>query len=147
MKVEHFKLRHVCEMNHKKIAYSEMSEDELIEVVMQAHSNQDAHLVSFVDENKVYGIFGLYVHWPGVADCWAITSEECVERPISFHRLTLSVIAHYERELSLHRMQITVREGYTEGMRWANKLGFKNEGLMVGYMPDKTNHYRYARTR
>ena len=78
---------------------------------------------------------------------WAVTSEEVKEKPISFHRLTLSVIAHYERELGLHRIQISVREGYTEGMRWAEKLGFQNEGLMRSYMSDKTNHYRYARVR
>jgi hypothetical protein len=97
------------------------------------------------DEESVLAIFGLVMPWDNFGDCFALLSEDAVKRPIELHKSVLSIIEHFEKVLELHRMQITVKEGYNIGMKWATALGFKQEGLMHKFMPDGGNHYLYAR--
>ena len=43
------------------------------------------------------------------------------------------------------RLQTAVKEEFITGVRFAEWLGLKNEGLMTMYGPDKTNYYRMAK--
>ena len=43
------------------------------------------------------------------------------------------------------RLQTAVKSNFKTGLRFAEFLGFKNEGLMKAYGPDKTDYYRMAR--
>ena len=45
----------------------------------------------------------------------------------------------------VQRLQTAVKEEFTTGVRFAEWLGLKNEGLMTMYGPDKTNYYRMAK--
>ena len=103
------------------------------------------HWVKEVHEYMMYGVLGLVVHWQGVAECFAITSNAVRKRPIAFHKAVLTTLMRYEDTLNLHRVQTTVREGYNVGRKWLEKLGFTQEGLMLKYTPEMANHYRYAR--
>jgi hypothetical protein len=43
------------------------------------------------------------------------------------------------------RLQTAVKEEFKTGVRFAEWLGLKNEGLMTKYGPDQTNYYRMAK--
>jgi len=146
MNVKPFKIKHLKDMSLKREAYKEYFMPHIEDGIVYELS-QGAEVVTILDEKFVYGVLGLREIWPGVADAWAVLGEQVQEHPIGFHRLVLSVIAHYERELNLHRIQISVREEYKAGRKWAQKLGFEEEGLMKAYTSDKINYYRFGRTR
>ena len=44
------------------------------------------------------------------------------------------------------RLQTSVKANFNMGLRFAEFLGLKNEGLMIGYGPDKSDYLRMAKT-
>jgi len=46
---------------------------------------------------------------------------------------------------NIWRLQTSVKEEFKTGVRFAEWLGLKKEGLMHKYGPDKTNYYRMAK--
>ncbi len=84
---------------------------------------------------------------PGVYDAWAITSKEVSKYPISFHKSVSKLLNHLEIDLDTKRIQGHVKEGFDEGCRWLESLGYVKEGLMLQYGPDGANHWLYARVR
>ncbi len=102
---------------------------------------------TLVDEEKVLAVCGFSLLRRGVAEFWAITSEEVKERPIAFHKSVKYLIFYIENHLNLHRTQITVSASFDEGRRWAEGLGFEEEARLKKYGADGSDHIMYARTR
>ena len=49
--------------------------------------------------------------------------------------------------LDCRRLEMTIREGFTAGIKWARILGFEPEGLMRAYGEDGGDFILYARIR
>jgi hypothetical protein len=92
-------------------------------------------------------IVGGALKWPGVAEAWSVLSDEIQRVPKLFSTYVLGFVESAMASHSLHRLEVTVLEGHATGQRWAEFLGFKNEGLMQGYGADGSNHFLYARVQ
>lgn len=90
-------------------------------------------------------IFGGFVFVPGVIHFWGLFSDEIRKYPIEFHKQTIDVLKWYEEREKPRRFQFDVRVGYTEGCRWAESLGFKQEGIMRQYGMRGEDFYLYGR--
>jgi hypothetical protein len=96
---------------------------------------------SAVEDDVVFASAGFYQQWEGRAIVWALLSADAGRHFIRIHRAVL-------RAFSLHpyrRIETAVLDGFEEGYRWAEMLGFWREGLMRAYCPDGTDAHLYAR--
>jgi hypothetical protein len=92
------------------------------------------------------GAGGLVPLWRGVVQGWVFASDQLRRRPLVLHRAVRRGLAMAETGLGLHRIQITVHEDFAASRRWVERLGFRFEGRMPGYGPNRDTYLRYART-
>ena len=88
---------------------------------------------------------GVYPLWDGVAEGWVLSSKRILNYKIKAagsvkKRLDLICINN-----NIWRLQTSVKEGFHTGVRFAEWLGLKKEGLMQKYGPDGTNYFRMAK--
>jgi hypothetical protein len=88
---------------------------------------------------------GIIPLWDGVAEGWVMASK-------GVHDYKIKAASAVKRRLDLlcknnevWRLQTAVKEEFITGVRFAEWLGLKNEGLMTKYGPDQTNYYRMAK--
>lgn len=103
------------------------------------------HVFSLKCGEEVLAILGGWQIIPGVFELWALVSTEIKKASVSFHRAVQRLITHYFESCSLHRMQMAVKVGYPDELRWAESLGFEREGLMRMYGPDKKDYWLFGK--
>lgn len=88
---------------------------------------------------------GVVPCWTGVGEAWSIMTERCREKPV------LLVKAFKEKFdeccSDYNRVQVTVEEGFEQGVSFVKYLGFTFEGRMPYYSPDQKTHLRFARVK
>jgi len=88
---------------------------------------------------------GITPMWDGVAEGWVIASKRIFDHKI---KSILSIKKRLDllcANNNIWRLQTSVKEEFKTGIRFAEFLGLKKEGLMRMYGPDKTNYYRMAK--
>lgn len=96
---------------------------------------------SAVEGDEVFACAGFYPQWEGRAIVWALVSGDAGRHFVRIHRAVL-------RAFEMHpyrRVETAVADGFAEGDRWAQMLGFKCEGLMQSYLPGGGDAWLYAR--
>ena len=88
---------------------------------------------------------GIVPLWNGVAEGWVISSKRIFKNRIKASRLIKKRTDLLCAANKIWRLQTAVKSNFKTGLRFAEFLGFKNEGLMKAYGPDKTDYYRMAR--
>ena len=88
---------------------------------------------------------GIIPTWLGSAQGWVISSKRIFRNKIKASRLIKERTDLLCANNKIWRLQTAVKADFKIGMRFAEFLGFKNEGLMKAYGPDKTDYYRMAR--
>ena len=88
---------------------------------------------------------GIVPLWTGVAEGWVISSKRICKERIKASRLIRKRTDILCAANKIWRLQTAVKSNFKTGLRFAEFLGFKNEGLMKAYGPDKTDYYRMAR--
>lgn len=121
------------------------TEEDLPTRLKTLEANPNAHTVTLLGEEGVLAILGLIVYWPGVAEAWSLTSDAVKKVPVAFHKAVLLLLDSEIQRLKLHRVQMTVKKDFQEGMRWAEALGFFPEGILHRYGPDRSDFYLYTR--
>ena len=88
---------------------------------------------------------GIIPLWNGVAEGWVISSKRIFKNRIRASRLIRKRTDLLCANNKIWRLQTAVKANFKTGIRFAEFLGFKNEGLMKAFGPDKTDYYRMAR--
>jgi len=88
---------------------------------------------------------GIVPLWDGVAEGWVISSKRIFTKRIKASRLIRKRTDLLCANNKVWRLQTAVKANFKTGLRFAEFLGFNNEGLMRAYGPDKTNYYRMAK--
>jgi hypothetical protein len=88
---------------------------------------------------------GIYPLWDGVAEGWVLTSKRVFDHKIKAASSVKKRLDLLCTNNKIWRLQTSVKEEFTTGVRFAEWLGLKKEGLMKMYGPDKTNYYRMAK--
>ena len=88
---------------------------------------------------------GIVPLWNGVAEGWVISSKRIFKNRIKASRLIKKRTDLLCAANKIWRLQTALKSNFKTGLRFAEFLGFKNEGLMKAYGPDKTDYYRMAR--
>ena len=88
---------------------------------------------------------GITPLWDGVAEGWVISSKRIFKNRIKASRLIKKRTDLLCAANKIWRLQTAVKSNFKTGLRFAEFLGFKNEGLMRGYGPDKSDYYLMAK--
>lgn len=96
------------------------------------------------DGEKPIGCGGIFDLWQGVGEAWAVFTPELLKHPFFLHRVAKHLIWRLMLQNKYHRIQMNIVDGFEAGIKWAVALGFRPEGLLHAYTPDKTTFRRYA---
>jgi len=92
------------------------------------------------DDVPICLLGGLYI-FPGIFHIWAIMTDDVTKKPTSFARACRNFLTNFIRNEKPRRLQMEMRLNYPEGLKWANFLGFQNEGIMRGFGPTGEDYY------
>jgi RimJ/RimL family protein N-acetyltransferase len=95
-------------------------------------------------EDKIMGIGGVIMHWPGVGEGWFALSKHAGEYKQAMVLCVIEVMDAAIAELKLHRLEAIVRVDFTECEKLLKKCGFVCEGRMRQYTQDKIDAYLYV---
>lgn len=98
-------------------------------------------------DGDVVGCAGVILSWRGCGEVWSVLADEAKLYPLFLHRSVKRMLNMIIEEHELHRVQGIVINGVEKGHAWMRRLGFKSEGLMKNYTPDKDSAWRYARCK
>ena len=88
---------------------------------------------------------GIIPTWLGSAQGWVISSKRIFRNKIKASRLIKERTDLLCANNKIWRLQTAVKADFKIGIRFAEFLEYRKEGLMVGYGPDKTDYYLMAR--
>lgn len=131
----------LIKLRAKDIYESERCEDLVMAGIAR---NQVFCLAS--ESNDPLSLFGYDSVWPGVATVWALTSKDLWQKPMivrELHRFITDTMS----TMRYHRVQMYVKCDYVEGQKFAEFLGFKLEGHMIAYGPDKADYFLYGKVK
>ncbi len=93
---------------------------------------------------RVLGCGGIVPLWSGVGEAWSVFSDEISGHGFWLHRTVKRFIRDAMLGMDLGRLQISVRTDSERNIKWAEKLGFHNEGRMPRYGHDGSDHFRFG---
>ena len=96
-------------------------------------------------DNNIVLCGGITPMWDGVAEGWVIASKRIYDHKIKSVSAIKKRLDLLCTNNNIWRVQTSVKEDFEVGIRFAEWLGLKKEGLMLKYGPDKTNYYRMAK--
>ena len=145
--------------NFEIVPYNTQHGDEMIEFglndkLMDIDANFTENRIDFalaglsftlLHNNNAVCSGGIVPLWNGVAEGWVISSKRIYKERIKASRLIRKRTDILCAANKIWRLQTAVKSNFKTGLRFAEFLGFKNEGLMKAYGPDKTDYYRMAR--
>jgi len=145
--------------NYRIVPYNTQHGDEMIEFglndkLMDIDASFKENRIDFamaglaftlLDNNVPICSGGIIPTWLGSAEGWVISSKRIFENKIKAARLIRERTDLLCANNKIWRLQTAVKADFKIGVRFAEFLGFKNEGLMKAYGPDKTDYYRMAR--
>lgn len=102
--------------------------------------------VTVLREGEVLAIFGAFWFVPGVRHLWGLVSVDACKYPIGFYKISKQLLAWQEKQSQARRLQIDIRANDESLIKWADKLGFQQEGLMKKFGQDGSDYFLYART-
>lgn len=86
---------------------------------------------------------GIVEAWENRALSWALFSSDVLKRFRPVHRLVTGVL----NEAPWRRIEMDVDADHMEGIVWARRLGFVNEGLRRKFTPDGRDVILFARVK
>lgn len=126
-------------MNDKLMDIDASFKENRIDIVVPGMS-----FTLLVDDNPILA-GGIVPLWNGVAEGWVMASKEVNDYKIKSASAVKKRLDLLCNNNNIYRLQTAVKEEFTTGVRFAEWLGLKNEGLMTMYGPDQTNYYRMAK--
>ncbi|MCD6149206.1 GNAT family N-acetyltransferase [bacterium] len=94
-------------------------------------------------DNTVVACGGVRGLWEGVGEAWLLLGKGIIGHEIWICKEILKGL----RVLKFHRVQANARVDFPVAHTFLHRLGFKEEGYMKMYYPDKCDAILYARTK
>ena len=86
---------------------------------------------------------GVISLWKGVGEAWVVTSSLVDVYPILFAKTVWRKLYEIVNNNGIERVQTTIHKDHIISQRWAERMGFENEGLMRKFLGGE-DYYRYA---
>jgi len=100
---------------------------------------------SIIYDGKLVCCAGVMHKLEGIGIAWALYPPDIGNYHID-PRLAMDKLLEIKNKFNYRRVEATVRVDFPAGAKYLEWMGFKHEGRMKMYEPDKTDAYLYART-
>lgn len=119
----------------------ELAQDESIRAAL----GKDGMAWSALMDGRVVACAGILPQWTGRAVGWAVFGE-CLPLRAWF-KITKAAkrVLDETQKSGFQRIEITVKEDFPQGHRWARALGFEAGQVMRKYAPDGSDHRMWER--
>ena len=97
--------------------------------------------------DRFLGIAGVSLKWPGRAEVWALVGAQLSKRDMLWVTIEVIEFLEFTHDRGYRRLETTVAADHEAGHVWAEKLGFRAEGLLGCYGLEGQDHQMYARIR
>ena len=97
-----------------------------------------------VNNNPIFAA-GMKMIWGQVAEGWVIATSDMWKYPLGVAKAIKKDFEKVAKENNITRVQSAIRKDFKQGLRFAEWLGLKEEGLMKKFGFDGTDQYMYAR--
>ena len=94
-------------------------------------------------EGRIICAFGAANLWGGVYEIWFNLIR--IERPIQMIRVIRRHLAEYAGVYKADRLQSIVKCDFEQARKFTEFFGFKLEGVLKMYNPDRTDAYMYSK--
>ena len=106
------------------------------------------HCFTAIFQDKIVGVGGLVIHWPGMAEAWLMLTNAC-RKDTAFGLVALFAIKDKMEELlkenNIRRAQAVARVDFPKAIKMIESFGFKKESRMEQYCMDGSDAWRYVR--
>lgn len=99
--------------------------------------------VTGFNSGEIIACGGIVPLWKGVGEAWVVTSPLVKRYPFSFMKVVWKRLIIFMKIMELERVQTTVDAEHEVSLKWIERMGFVNEGLMKRYVNGR-DFYRYA---
>jgi hypothetical protein len=97
--------------------------------------------VTAFDGDHIVLCGGIAIQALGRGQCWALMADQAGRHMTWLHY----AVKRFLNMQRWQRLEASVEEGFGQGCRWVELLGFEFEGKMRGYGVNGETHLRYAR--
>lgn len=108
----------------------------------------DENCYTAIFDSEIVAVGGLVIKWEGVGLLWLMLTDRCRKNNV-FGVIALDAIKNKMDELieknNLWRAEATVRTDFPQAIKMVEYFGFKREGLMRKYCPDKGDSFLYSK--
>jgi hypothetical protein len=101
--------------------------------------------VTLEDDGKILAVGGVHVMWFGAGEAWVLVSGDALQAPTSFARYAKRMFGSILQDTQLRRVQASIHVDDDRAYRFAEWLGFENEGVMRKYGVEGDDYYRMAK--
>ena len=98
---------------------------------------------SAVVDGEIIAALGILPQWTNRAIAWGLIGEKAPQHFLSLHK----AVSRFLKLSEYRRIETSVASNFAEGHRWAQMLGFENEGTMKAFAPDGSDCDLYARVK
>jgi hypothetical protein len=118
--------------------------EDLYRDMLENITNPMMDIVTVVDGKQIITIAGCTKLRGGVGEVWLLLDKS--HGNVRLVRAVKKLMVEYlVKEKGFYRLQMAIDASLPERKRWAEYLGYTNEGLMKAYDNTRTDHYLYAR--
>ena len=96
-------------------------------------------------DGRVIGCGGVMLLWAGVGEGWMLPGTRAQHHRFAMHRAVARMLNEVQTMKRLNRVQTVVHVHYPRSVRWLERLGFENEGLMKKFGLNGDDYWRLAR--
>lgn len=94
--------------------------------------------------SEIIAAGGIAPIWDGVACAWLLSTPLVDKYKLFLHKTVKNAIIETAKAKNLHRIETAILVEHTVSQRWAERLGFVNEGMMHKFDSKKNDYFRYA---
>ena len=122
--------------------------------LMEVDANFKENRICLADKGNAYTLFvndkpivagGIFILWKGVAEGWVLANRNIYDVKFLAAKEIKKRTDLLCKKKKIKRLQTSVKAEFTTGVRFANWLGLKTEGLMKKYGPDGSDYLRMAK--
>ncbi len=109
------------------------------------NSGNDVMGFAVIGDKNIVAVGGVHEMWQGVAEGWVILSKHAYPWKVSLARYAKTLFEVILKNKKLHRVQASVHAENLEAIKFAEWMGFKKEGVMAKFGPDRSDYFRMAK--
>jgi hypothetical protein len=97
-----------------------------------------------IDDRPIAALVFVRLRWPGTAEACLLADESMERYGRVLHRICKRCIEAVIANHGFHRVECRIDKSFRRNRRWVESLGFRNEGIIHQFGPNKEDYIQYG---